>query len=246
MEIAGRAEDARLSAPQEEDRERQVLLISHDVHLVARLSEALASGRFRMASHPRAATAQHQGLDTNDLVLLDAGSGGTAAVELLRQMRTHSAVPIIVLSSSRHREDLVDLLDAGADDYISEPIDPDEVIARIRAVLRRSEHRRRPLPEHLDVGRIHVATAARLVRVDGEAIPLTSVEYEVIEHLTRRAGHPVSREELMAVVGRRHASPFDRSVDVHVSHLRRKLRRAGGQIRTIRGVGYMLTMADSD
>lgn len=235
----------RTELPHERDG-RSILLVSSDDELVSQLRSTLIAGGFTAPSalpateHPDfTADAGHA------LVLFDAATSGTSSVDALRRLRARSTVPVIVLSSCRSREDLVEMLDSGADDYVGEPIDPEEVLARVRAVLRRCP-RDHDESRRLAIGAITIARAARSVRVHGEAVALTSVEYEVLEYLARHAGRAVPRDELMAVVGRRHASPFDRSVDVHVSHLRRKLRQHGRQIRTIRGAGYMLVDSSSD
>ena len=116
----------------------------------------------------------------------------------------------------------------------------------IRGVLRVGVARRLAAGEVVDVGGIRVIPAARQVHLDGRPLALTSIEYDLLEYLAREVGRVVPRDELMAVVGRREPSPFDRSVDVHVSHLRRKLRVHAHRIVTVRGVGYMLAARVTD
>ena len=110
----------------------------------------------------------------------------------------------------------------------------------IRGVLRVGVAQRLSTDGVVDVGGIRVIPSARLVQLDGRAVELTSIEYDLLEYLAREVGRVVARDELMSVVGRRDPSPFDRSVDVHISHLRRKLRVHARRIVTVRGVGYML------
>jgi DNA-binding response OmpR family regulator len=116
----------------------------------------------------------------------------------------------------------------------------------IRGVLRVGVAQRLPADGVLDVGGIRVIPSARSVQLDGRPMELTSIEYELLEYLVREVGRVVAREELMAVVGRRDPSPFDRSVDVHISHVRRKLRVHARRIVTVRGVGYMLAARVGD
>jgi DNA-binding response OmpR family regulator len=116
----------------------------------------------------------------------------------------------------------------------------------IRGVLRVGVAQRLSVDGVVDVGGIRVIPSARLVQLDGRALELTSIEYDLLEHLVREVGRVVARDELMSVVGRRDPSPFDRSVDVHISHLRRKLRVHARRIVTVRGVGYMLAARVAD
>ena len=174
-------------------------------------------------------------------MLLDATVKG--AIQMVQWCRSRSTVPIVVVSPHKHRAELVAALESGAADYIAGPLDPEEAIARIRAVLRR-QLPRQSSAQTLDVGGIHVATASRAVRVCGALVELTSVEYDILEYLVREAGRAVSRDELMAAACRREASPLDRSLDVHVSHLRRKLLSHGTRIRTVRGIGYMMALVE--
>jgi two-component system response regulator CpxR len=242
-----RAADAPIPELPHSEEGRSILLVLGDSELVSRLRCTLVAGGFTVRSASPVTASQGFVLNPeHSLVILDAGRGRASNVDAVRRLRARAAVPILVLSSCRDREELVEMLESGADDYVGEPIDLDEVLARVRAVLRRCSRFSGHTPPRLDIGAIAIATKARSVRVRGEAVALTSVEYEVLEYLARHAGRAIPRDELMAAVGRRHASPFDRAVDVHVSHLRRKLRQHGRQIRTIRGVGYMLVAAEPE
>ena len=146
-----------------------------------------------------------------------------------------------MIAASADRADRIASLEAGADDYWVQPLDPDEVLARVRALLRRSG-----LPPLTPAGRLAVSGVTvepdmRRVSVDGGPIEITSREYDVLEYLVRAAGRIVSRDELMAVVVQRDPSPFDRALDVHISRLRRKLGVRRLLIRTVRGAGYMFS-----
>jgi two-component system response regulator CpxR len=163
---------------------------------------------------------------------------GLDGFELLRLVRRQSQVPVIMLTARTAQADRVAGLDAGADDYLPKPFGPEELLARIRAVLRRVG--RAPSgPEVLEAGGIRLAPSSRGARCGGAALALTTVEYDILEFLVRAAGRTVSRDELTAALYRRRPSPFDRALDVHISNLRKKLGRHGDRIRTVRGVGYL-------
>jgi two-component system response regulator CpxR len=143
-----------------------------------------------------------------------------------------------MLTARTAQADRVAGLDAGADDYLPKPFGPEELLARIRALLRRTGRAPR-VSEAIEAGPLRLITAAREARLGGAVIDLTTAEYDVLEYLTRAAGRVVSRDELTAALYRRRALPFDRALDVHVSNLRRKLGAEGALIRTVRGVGYL-------
>jgi DNA-binding response OmpR family regulator len=130
-------------------------------------------------------------------------------------------------------------LDAGADDYLAKPFGIEELLARIRAVLRRTGRAALAKPERLEASGVMLETGTREVHVNGDVIAATSTEYEILEYLVRHAGRIVPRDELMAVVCQREPSSLDRSLDVHISRLRRKLADRAALIRTVRGVGYL-------
>ncbi len=174
----------------------------------------------------------------HDLVLLDGMMPGLDGFELLRLVRRQSQVPVIMLTARTRQVDRVAGLDAGADDYLPKPFGPEELLARIRAVLRRAGHSPKPAAS-LEAGGITLIPSAREARVDGVALPVTSLEYDILELMIRAAGRTVTRDELTAAIYRRRPSPFDRALDVHVSHLRKKLGAKGRLILTIRGVGYL-------
>jgi two-component system response regulator CpxR len=175
----------------------------------------------------------------HDLILLDVMLPGLEGFEVLRQVRRRSNVPIIMLTARTERADRVAGLDAGADDYLPKPFEPDELIARIRAVLRRTGRIAAAAPEVLEVNGVRLIPGTREVACAGVPVEITTTEFDILELMVRSAGRIISRNEMSAAIYRRPASPQDRSLDVHVSHLRRKLGSMGGLIRTIRGVGYL-------
>jgi len=173
-----------------------------------------------------------------DLLLLDVMIPGLGGFEVLRQVRRQSGLPVIMLTARGAKADRLAGLDAGADDYVPKPFDPDELVSRARAVLRRSGMAPKS-GEILEAEGIKLLPAAREVWVEGAPVPVTTIEYDILEILIRAAGRVVNRDELTAALYRRRASPFDRAIDVHVSRLRKRLGKSGELIRTVRGVGYL-------
>jgi len=158
------------------------------------------------------------------------------------------AYPCLVTHGSGEDVDRIVGLEIGADDYLPKPFNPRELVARIRAILRRTRSpeaaHETPIPEMLRVGDIELDPATRTVRHAGKPVDLTSVEFNLLQVLLREAGRVVTREDLAASVLSRKFSPFDRSIDMHVSKVRKKLGDSNGgtdHIKTIRGVGYILT-----
>jgi two-component system response regulator CpxR len=129
-------------------------------------------------------------------------------------------------------------LELGADDYLPKPFNPKELVARIRSVLRRYEARPASTPGRVEVAGIVLDPAARTVNANGKAVDLTTFEFDILELLLRSAGKVLSRDTLMENFYNRKATPFDRSIDMHISHLRKKLENGDDLIKTIRGVGY--------
>ena len=174
-----------------------------------------------------------------DLIVLDLMLPGMSGIELLRQLRQHSDVPVLILTAKGEDVERILGLEIGADDYLPKPFNPRELIARIRAILRRSLRvtgEERPL----FVGDLQLHAAAREVYLEERPIVLTSVEFTLLEALVREAGRTVSRERLTEIVLGRELRPFDRVIDVHVSNLRRKL--GNERIKTVRGSGYLFVV----
>jgi DNA-binding response OmpR family regulator len=184
-----------------------------------------------------------------DIVLLDVMLPGIDGLEVCRRVRARHDVPIVMLTARGEDADRIAGLDIGADDYVPKPFNPRELLARMRAVLRRSRPRppkASPTQERLEVGDLVVDVPAHRTTLAGRDVSLTSFEFRVLVVLARRAGDTVTREELAGAVLPKSA-PYDpsvdRSLDVHVSHLRHKMGDDGAsprRIRTVRGVGYSL------
>jgi two-component system response regulator CpxR len=224
------------------ERDPSLLLIDDDLDLCTSVSAFLAQHGLRLDIEHDGRRGIARLLDGQyDLALLDVMLPALDGFEVLRHVRRRSTVPVIVLTARTDRADRVAGLEAGADDYLPKPFGPDELLARIRAVLRRVRPERAPSPANdiLVINGVMLDPGSRDLWLDGARVDLTSTEYDILEHLMRAAGRVVSRDELMLAVCRREASPFDRSLDVHISHLRRKLERQRALIRTVRGVGYL-------
>jgi two-component system OmpR family response regulator len=220
----------------------RVLLIDDDARLSELLAGYLAQNDVAL-THARDGRAGLQALDadTFDAVLLDVMMPGLDGLDVLRRIRTRNSIPVLMLTARGDEADRVVGLELGADDYVPKPFSPRELLARLRAVLRRSHPE--AAAERLAVAGIEVDVAARTVRVEGDEIELTGLELDILVALMRRAGRVVPRGSLLAEAGRGDVAVNERTVDVHISKLRKKLGddiSAPRRIRTVRGVGYVL------
>ena len=174
------------------------------------------------------------------LAILDVMLPVLDGFAVLRQLRRQSNLPVIMLTARAGEQDRVSGLGEGADDYLVKPFAAAELLARIRAVLRRTLQRSDLAPSDVQVGDLRVDAHTRIVSLRGMPIELTPTEFTILEVLMRAVGRIVSRDELSAVLYQRETTPYERSLDVHVSHLRRKLEDVGWTaIRTVRGQGYI-------
>ncbi len=177
-----------------------------------------------------------------DLVLLDLMLPGLSGTEVCRALRATSNVPIIMVTAKDGEVDKVVGLELGADDYVAKPFSPRELLARLRAVTRRGQPGL--LSERLSAGGIVIDVGTRQVTREGRVIELTAVEFDILVALMRRAGRVVPRTALLSEAGRGDVNVGERTIDVHISRLRRQIGddpKAATRIQTIRGVGYMLT-----
>jgi DNA-binding response OmpR family regulator len=178
-----------------------------------------------------------------DVVLLDLMLPGKDGLEVCREVRARSDVPIIVLTARGEEADRVMGLELGADDYLAKPYSPRELLARIRAVTRRAKGRAGPAQGVVRVGSLRLDPGSRTVELDGKEVHLTGYEFSLLEALARRAGRILTREQLMELARGNAEDAFDRSIDVHVSRLRQKLGddpKHPRLIKTVRGSGYVL------
>jgi DNA-binding response OmpR family regulator len=220
----------------------RVLLVDDDVRLHELLTSYLEQNGVVVAKAFDGLSGLRE-LDngTFDAVLLDVMMPGIDGLEVCRRIRLKSRIPVIMLTAKGDETDRVVGLELGADDYVSKPFSPRELLARLRAVLRRSTPE--TVAERLIVGDLTLEPASREVRLGGAPIELTGIEFDILLALARRAGRVVPREALLDEAGRGDVSVGERTVDVHISHLRQKLRddpKSPRRIKTVRGVGYVL------
>ncbi len=181
-----------------------------------------------------------------DLVVLDVMLPGIDGFEILRRLRQKSRVPVIMLTARGEDVDRIVGLELGADDYLPKPFNPRELAARIRAILRRYEARPEPGSARIDVNGVSLDAGTRDVTSNGKRVELTTFEFDILEMLMRSAGRVLSRDALMENFYNRKATAFDRSIDMHISHLRKKLANGDSLIKTIRGVGYQFCRTPED
>jgi len=227
----------------------RILIVDDDVDLCELVQQYLENEGFGVeAIHNGEAGLQRALADEHALVVLDVMLPGMSGLDVLRNLRQHSQVPVLILTARGDEVDRIVGLEIGADDYLPKPFNPRELIARIRAILRRAHEIERKEPGRLSIGDIEMDLGAHTVRRDGESVELTAVEFSLLEHLLRAAGHVVSREQLaQSVLGRKFVA-WDRSLDVHVSKLRKKLGERvddRDRIKTVRGVGYIYTTPET-
>jgi DNA-binding response OmpR family regulator len=226
------------------NRMDHVLVVDDDVELCALVQEYLTAEGFSLkAVHDGEQGLQQALTKEYALVVLDVMLPGINGFEVLRRIRSVSKIPVLLLTARGEDVDRIVGLEIGADDYLPKPFNPRELVARIRAILRRTQvNPTDGVPEVLSVGDVELDPATRSVQRAGQPVDLTSVEFNLLEVLLREAGRVVTRERLVNAVLSRKFMPFDRSIDMHVSKVRRKLgdsEEEGDHIKTIRGVGYM-------
>ncbi|MBN1957066.1 MAG: response regulator transcription factor [Desulfuromonadales bacterium] len=232
----------------------QILVIDDDTELCELLAEYLGSEGFAVDSVNQGEKGAAQALEGDyTLIVLDVMLPGLNGFDVLRKIREKSQIPVIMLTARGDDVDRIVGLELGADDYLPKPFNPRELVARIRAIQRRMETvspgaRTKELPAERRVGDVVLCPTSRSVKCNGQPIDLTSVEFNLLSVLLDHAGEVVSRETLVEKVLGRRLSAYDRSIDVHVSALRKKLGHYAGsteRIRTIRSVGYLYSLPES-
>lgn len=224
----------------------QILIIDDDVALCELVTEYLEPLGFQIESvHRGDAGAERALAGEHSLVVLDVMLPGLNGFEVLRRIRAESKIPVLMLTARGDDIDRIVGLEIGADDYLPKPFNPRELTARIRAILRRTTSEvpvDQALEKRLHVGDVELDSGTRAITRGGQNVELTAVEFDLLEKLLRSAGQIVTREELSKQVLGRSSSPFDRSIDMHISNLRKKLGHradATERIKTVRGVGYI-------
>lgn len=219
----------------------RLLLVDDDVELTELLRAVLVREGFDLeVVHDGAAGLARARAGEHQMAILDLMLPGMNGLDVLRALRTSSRLPVLVLTARGDDIDRIVGLELGADDYLAKPFNARELVARIRAILRRAEPATNS--DVLCVDDVTLHLGARLVRRAGDEVPLTSVEFALLELLLRHAGRLVERHVIAEQVLGRRLSPFERSIDVHVSNLRRKLgpgRSGRDRIQTVRGSGYV-------
>lgn len=225
-----------------DDRQLALLLIDDDQELCGMMREFFreAGHRLECAHDGRDGLARASN-DHYDLILLDVMLPVLDGFAVLQHLRRRRDVPVIMLTARVQQQDRITGLNAGADDYLPKPFDPDELLARVRAVLRRTASPPVSESQTFRMGGLSLNPGRREVCSGGGPVELTAMEFDLLEMLVRAAGRVVSREEITAALFAREASPYDRFLDVHISHLRKKLANGRKLIRTVRGVGYTFT-----
>jgi two-component system response regulator CpxR len=223
------------------DRARAILMVDDDEGLCELVREFLGREGYDVTAAHDGASGLRAALEGRfALVILDVMLPVLDGFGVLRQLRRQSTVPVIMLTARASEQDRVGGLGEGADDYLVKPFAAAELLARIRAILRRTLQQPEPAPSVVQVGELRVDALNRAVSFRDVPIELTPMEFTILEVLMRSVGRIVSRDELSGVLYQRQTTPYERSLDVHVSHLRRKLESVGWTaIRTVRGQGYV-------
>ena len=219
-----------------------LLIVDDDIELCNLLVERLAEDGFELS-------AAHNGIDGLELassgryslVILDVMLPRMGGIDVLKQLRARSSVPVLMLTARGDDIDRIIGLEVGADDYLPKPFNPRELVARIKAILRRIEEPQTGLEKFM-AGDIVINTTLREAYVGDRSLQLTTIEFALLEVLVRNPGRALTREYLTDIALGRRLGAFDRTIDVHISNLRRKLDQQRGiqRIKTIRGSGYLL------
>lgn len=227
-----------------------VLIVDDDVELCDLVAEYLTPEGFEVEAANDGPTGLERALSGNHaIVVLDIMLPGMSGLNVLRGLREHSRLPVLILTARGDDVDRIVGLEIGADDYLAKPFNPRELLARLRAILRRTQGAPDGSgPDRVVVSDVELDARARTVRCGGLAVDLTSLEFSLLEMLLRSAGQVVTREQIAKEVLGRNFYPYDRSIDMHVSKLRRKLGEptgGGERIKTIRSVGYIFARPES-
>ncbi|MBM3760997.1 MAG: response regulator transcription factor [Acidobacteria bacterium] len=220
----------------------RLLLIDDDRELAQLVSEYLIGHGFGVEVAYDGTSGLARALEANcDVVLLDGMLPGLDGIEVLRQLRQRSSVAVIMLTARGAPGDRITGLNTGADDYLAKPFAPDELLARIRAVMRRMQPAE-PKADVVSLGGLTLDSSQREAWLGDAACNLTGVQFEILGYLMRNPGRSVSRDEFTALLHHRESTPFERSLDGPISQLRKKTEADGKtRIHTVRGVGYMFS-----
>ncbi len=229
----------------------KILIIDDDEEFCELISEYLTVEGFEVRAMHDGETGLAEALkDEHDMLILDVMLPKKNGFDVLRDLRKESKIPVLMLTARGEDMERIVGLEIGADDYLPKPFNPRELVARLRAVLRRVESVRdaqKLSSEKILIEDIEISLSGRSVKVDDNLLSLTAIEFDLLVSLAKNVGKVVKKEDLSMDVLERELSPFDRSLDMHISNLRKKLgKREGGEarIKTIRSVGYIYTVFD--
>jgi two-component system phosphate regulon response regulator OmpR len=219
----------------------RVLLVEDDARLAGMVADYLAEAGFRPSIAATGEDAERRlKAEDFDVIILDLMLPDTDGLDLCKRIRAKSTIPLLMLTARGDPLDRVIGLELGADDYLPKPFEPRELLARLRAILRRQRDR---APEDmLRFGRLEIDRAARQIRLDGEEKPLTGYQYTLLLALAERPGRVLSRDTLMDLTKGHALEEFDRSIDVHISRIRAAIEddpKKPRRILTVRGAGYV-------
>jgi DNA-binding response OmpR family regulator len=223
----------------------RILLIEDDPRLAEMVQSYLGEAGFHVTIAPKGATgiALHT-RETFDCIILDLMLPDMDGLDICRRIRSEAQTPILMLTARGDAMDRVVGLEMGADDYLPKPFEPRELLARLRAILRRGKSEQKN--EVVRFGRLEIDTGAHVARLDGEACSLTSYQFTLLALLARNAGRVMSREAIMDAMKNERLEAFDRSIDVHISRIRAAIEddpKKPRRVITVRGAGYVFAKA---
>jgi DNA-binding response OmpR family regulator len=226
--------------------QEKILIVEDDVPLSSLLSEYLTNQGYKIeVLHAGSGVKKRVVAGRPDLVILDLMLPDMSGLDVCRSLREGWRGPILMLTAMKDDVDVVTGLEIGADDYLGKPVAPRVLLARVRALLRRSTSDLNS--EMIEVGPVAVDVPGRTATLQGKKLDLTTTEFDLLVLLARRAGRVQKRSVLVEELRGISFDSFDRSVDVLVSRLRRKLKKHGGMIKTVRGLGYLMSpMAEEE
>lgn len=219
----------------------KILVVDDDTELCTMLCEFFGQRGFGVECETDGVRGLSRAVtESFDLLILDVMLPGVDGFQALNTLRNKSQMPVLMLTARGERGERIQGLELGADDYLPKPFDPEELLARVRAILRRAGPPGTNLSDALEVGELRMLPGARDASYRGTKLGLTAMECDVLEQLMRSRGRVVSRDQLSLHLYSRPATAFDRSVDTHISRIRRKMKDGRDMILSIRGTGYQL------
>jgi two-component system response regulator CpxR len=219
----------------------QILVIDDDTRLCELIREFFTGSGYSIQTAFDGPSGLSRALDGDfDLILLDVMLPGMDGFGVLTQLRRRLNVPVIMLTAQGAMQDRIQGLNSGADDYLAKPFGPEELAARINAVLRRTRLNTAESPEMLSLAQLRLSASTKRVWVRDQQTEITCTEFDILDLLVRAKGRVVTRDEVCTMLYQRKATPFERSLEVHISRLRKKTADAGVVIRSIRGIGYLI------